>query len=174
MTTLHQASVPVFEQFLHTLSAQVDKLSAFAASRKIADADALGWRLYPDMLPLLAQFLIACDTAKNATARLAGADAPRFEDNEKTFEELKARIAKTLAYIRSVPAADVNAGAKRELLIPVGPDAKVRMSGADYFYHRGLPNFFFHVVTAHDILRHNGVEIGKRDFFGAVPSATPA
>jgi hypothetical protein len=174
MTTLHQASVPVFEQFLHTLSAQVDKASAFAESRKISDVDLLGWRLYPDMLPLVAQFLTACDTAKNATARLAGAEAPRFEDNEKTFDEVRARIAKTLAYIRGVPAADVDAGAKRELFIPTGPTTKVRMLGADYFYHRALPNFFFHVVTAHDILRHNGVEIGKRDFFGAVPGAHPA
>jgi uncharacterized protein len=171
--SLHTSTVPVFEQLLSALDVILDKAVAHAAARKIDPAVLLTTRLRPDMLPLVAQIQIACDNAKNITARLAGAQAPRFEDNEATFEEIKARIKKTLDYLRSVSAEDVNAGADREIVFPLGPN-KMKMRGVNYVFHFALPNFFFHLTTAYDILRYGGVEIGKRDYMGAVQGIGPA
>jgi hypothetical protein len=171
--SLHTSTVPVFEQLLAALDVILDKAAAYAAARKIDPPVLLASRLRPDMLPLVSQIQIACDNAKNITARLAGVQAPRFEDNEATLDELKARIQKTLQYIRSVSAAEIDAGADRDVVFPLGPN-KMKMKGADYAFHFALPNFFFHLTTAYDILRYGGVEIGKRDYMGAVQGISPA
>lgn len=168
---LFQATVPVFEQLLTSLSAIVDKAIAHAAARKIDPAVLVSARLYPDMLPFVRQTQIACDHAKHVAGRLSGGEAPRFEDNEASFEDIKARIAKTLDYIRTVSAAAIDAGADREITIPLG-GRTMKMKGADYVNHYALPNFYFHCTTAYDILRHNGLEIGKRDFIGAPRGAS--
>ena len=111
----------------------------------------------------------ACDQAKNGGARLSGIDPPRYEDSEKTIAELKARIAKTIAFVKTLDTKKIDASADREITFPLGPTNKGHMKGSDYLNHFVLPNFYFHVTTAYDLLRHCGVEIGKRDFFGAIP-----
>jgi uncharacterized protein len=168
---LYQATIPVFEQLLTALSAIVEKAIAHAAAHKIDPAVLVSARLYPDMLPFVRQTQIACDHAKHVAGRLSGDEAPRFGDNEASLEDIKARIAKTLDYIRTVSAAAIDAGADREITIPLG-DRIMKMKGADYVNHYALPNFYFHCTTAYDILRHNGVEIGKRDFIGAPRGAS--
>jgi hypothetical protein len=170
---LYQATVPVFVQTLNALDAIIDKAAAYAAERKVDPAVFLGSRLRPDMLPFVRQTQIVCDNAKNMTARLAGVEPPRFEDNEASFDEIKARIKKTLAYIATVDANAIESGADREIVFPLGPN-KMKMKGADYIFHFALPNFYFHLTTAYAILRHNGLEIGKRDFLGAVVGVSPA
>jgi len=170
---LYQATVPVFEQTLGALEAIIDKASAHAAAHKIDPAVLLACRLRPDMLPLVRQMQIVADNAKNMTARLAGVEAPRFEDNEASFEEIKARIKKTLDFIRGVSAEAIGAGENRQIVFPLGPN-KMKMNGPDYIFHFALPNFYFHLTTAYAILRHNGVELGKRDFLGAVAGIAPA
>jgi hypothetical protein len=171
--SLYQATVPVFVQSLEALSAIIDKAAAHAEARKIDAAVLLASRLRPDMLPFVHQTQIVCDGAKNMTGRLAGVEIPRFEDNEATFDDIKARIKKTLAFIGGVNARDVEAGENREIVFPLGPN-KMKMKGPDYIFHFALPNFYFHLTTAYGILRHNGVEIGKRDFLGAVVGISPA
>jgi hypothetical protein len=172
-TLLYQATVPVFLQCLGALDAIVDKAAAHAATHKIDPAVLLASRLRPDMLPFVRQTQIVCDGAKNMTARLAGAEPPKFDDNEASFADIQARIKKTLDYIGGVDSHDVEAGENREIVFPVGP-SKMRMKGADYIFHFALPNFYFHLTTAYGILRHNGVDIGKRDFLGAVAGISPA
>lgn len=170
---LYQATVPVFVQVLGALDAIVDKAAAHAAQRKIDPAVLIGCRLRPDMLPFVSQTQIVCDNAKNMTARLAGAQPPRFEDNEASFDDIKARIKKTLDYIATIEPGAIEAGADREIIFPLGPN-KMKMKGVDYILHFALPNFYFHFTTAYGILRHNGVDIGKRDFLGAVKGLSPA
>jgi hypothetical protein len=170
---LYQATVPVFEQTLNALDAILDKAVAYATAHKIEPSVLLASRLRPDMLAFVRQTQIVCDNAKNIAARLAGVEAPKFEDNEATFDEIKARIKKTLDFIRSVSASDIDAGADREIVFPIGPN-KMKMKGADYVFHFALPNFYFHLTTAYGILRYNGVDIGKRDFLGAVVGVSPA
>jgi hypothetical protein len=172
-TLLYQATISVFEQTLNALDAIVDKASAYAAAHKIDPAVLLAARLRPDMYSFVRQTQIVCDNAKNMTARLAGAEPPRFEDNEASFDEIKARIKKTLGYIRGVDSRDIDAGENREIVFPLGPN-KMKMKGSDYVFHFALPNFYFHLTTAYDILRHNGVDLGKRDFLGAVRGISPA
>ena len=172
-TLLYQATVPVFQQTLGALEAIIEKTVAHAAAHKIDSAVLLGCRLRPDMLPFVRQCQIVCDNAKNMAARLAGVEPPRFEDNEASFDDIKARIRKTLDYIATVNAEDIEAGADREIVFPVGPN-KMKMKGMDYIFHFALPNFYFHFTTAYGILRHNGVDIGKRDFLGAVVGISPA
>jgi len=111
----------------------------------------------------------ACDQAKNGGARLAGIDPPRYEDNEKTIAELKARIVKTVSFVKTLDAKKIDESADREITFPLGPENMGHMRGADYLNHFAVPNFYFHVTTAYDILRHCGVEIGKRDFLGTIP-----
>ena len=166
--SMSRASIPVFEIGLNALSANLDKAAAFAAAKKIDSAVLVSTRLAPDMFPLSRQIQIATDQAKNGSARLAGAEAPKYEDNETTIDQLKARIAKTLAYIKTLDARQIDGAADREINFPVGPN-KGQMKGDDYLNHFVLPNFYFHITTAYDILRHCGVEIGKRDFLGSIP-----
>ncbi len=166
--SMSRASLPVFEIGLNALSANLDKAAAFAAAKKVDPSVLVNMRLAPDMFPLSRQVQIATDQAKNGSARLAGVEAPKYEDNETTIDQLKARIAKTLAYIKSLDARQIDGAADREINFPVGPN-KGQMKGDDYLNHFVLPNFYFHITTAYDILRHCGVEVGKRDFLGAIP-----
>ena len=167
--SMSNASIPVFEIGLNALSALLDKAQAYSQARSIDPTVLLNTRLFPDMFALTRQVQSACDQAKNGAARLAGIDPPSFEDNEKTIAELKARVAKTIAFVKTLDAKKIDASADREITFPLGPNNKGHMKGADYLNHFALPNFYFHLTTAYDILRHCGVEIGKRDFLGAIP-----
>ena len=167
--SLSNASIPVFEINLNALSTLLDKAQAYAEAKKIDPAALLGTRLFPDMFALTRQVQVACDQAKNGAARLADIDPPRYEDTEKTIAELKARIAKTIAFVKTVDAKKIDESANREITFPLGPTNKGHMKGSDYLNHFVLPNFYFHLTTAYNILRHCGGEIGKRDFLGAIP-----
>jgi uncharacterized protein len=167
--SISQASLPVFEIGLNALSAVLEKAEAHAAAKKFDSSVLLNSRLYPDMFALVRQVQIAADQAKNGSARLAGVEAPRFEDNETTMEQLKARLAKTVAYIKTLDRKKIDASADREITFPLGPSNKGQMKGNDYLIHFVLPNFYFHITAAYAILRHSGVDIGKRDFLGAIP-----
>jgi uncharacterized protein len=167
--SMSQASLPVFEIGLTALSNVLDKAASFASAKKIEPSVLLQARLSPDMFALTRQVQIACDLAKNGSARLAGVEAPRFEDNEATIDQLKARIAKTLAYVKTVDGKAIDNGTAREITFPLGPVNKGHMKGDDYLTHFVLPNFYFHCTAAYAILRHCGVEIGKQDFLGGIP-----
>jgi uncharacterized protein len=166
--SMFNASVPVFEIGLNALSALLDKAQAYAEAKSIDAAVLLDTRLFPDMFTFTRQVQSACDQAKNGSARLTGIDPPTYEDNEKTLADLKARIAKTLAFVKTLDAKKIDGSADREITFPLGRN-KGQMKGADYLNHFVVPNFYFHLTTAYDILRHCGVEIGKRDFIGAIP-----
>lgn len=163
------AAIPSFEIGLNALSAILDKAQAYAGAKRFDPAVLLDSRLFPDMFPLVRQVQIACDLAKIGGARLAGIEHPKHEDNEKTVAELKERIAKTLAFVRTLDGAKIDGAADREITFPLGPEHKGHMRGADYLNHFVLPNFYFHLTTAYAILRHNGLEIGKSDFLAGIP-----
>jgi hypothetical protein len=167
--SMSQASLPTFEIGLNALSAILDKAAAFAAAKSIDDATLLQSRLAPDMFPLVRQLQTAADLAKNGSARLAGVEAPRYEDDETTIDQLKARIVKTLDYLKTLDSKEIDASTDREITFPLGRTEKGHMKGDDYLNHFLLPNFYFHLTAAYAILRHFGVEIGKRDFLGAIP-----
>ena len=165
--SMYQASAPRFAHTLKNLSAILDKAEAYAEAKKIDPAVPGSLRLIADMFPLARQVQIACDTAKGAVARLAGLDIPKHEDTEKTIPELKARIAKTLAFIESVGAAKIDGSEEREVVLKMrGQD--VKLAGLHYLLAQAWPNFYFHVTTAYNILRANGVELGKRDYIGNI------
>ena len=165
--SMHQASAPRFANALRNLSAILDKTHAWAEAKKIDPAVPGGLRLIADMFPLSRQVQIACDTAKGAVARLAGVEIPQHPDVEQTIPELKARIAKTLDFIGSVPAAKIEGSDEREVTLKMrGQDMK--FNGLAYLLGHAIPNFYFHVTTAYNILRANGVDIGKRDFIGEI------
>jgi hypothetical protein len=151
---------------LTALDKILDKAAAWAEARKIDPAVLLGSRLAPDMFPLSRQIQIACDFAKSPIARLAGIEVPKFEDVETTFPEFKARIAKTLEFVRSVPAEKLAGAEARTIEWKAGPN-EMKMPGAQYFGAYVIPNFYFHLSMAYAILRHNGMDLGKRDFLGA-------
>lgn len=167
--SLHQSSVGVFQATLTAFLGVLAKAAEHAAQAKFDPSVYATLRLRPNMLAFPRQIMIACDHAKNGSARLAGVEAPRFEDTETTLDELKARIEKTLAYIGSIDKAALEAGAEREIVFPIGPTMKAKMKGADYLLHYCLPNYYFHLTTAYDLLRYAGVDIGKRDFLGNPP-----
>ena len=167
--SISNASLPVFEVGLNALSGVLDKTTSFAASKKVDESVLVGWRLAPDMLALARQVQIASDMAKNGAARLGGVEPPRFEDAETTIQQLKERIEKTLAFVKTVDRTAIDASADREIAFPLGPTNKGQMRGVDYLNHFVLPNFYFHLTAAYAILRHCGVELGKRDFLGAIP-----
>lgn len=162
--SMSSVSLPVFEHMLGNLSHILDKAQAHAEAKKFEPGVLLQSRLAPDMLPLARQVQIACDAAKNGVARLSGVEAPKFDDTESTLAELKERIGKTLAYLATVPAAQLDDSAEKDITFPVGKDKTRTMKGEAYLKHWMLPNFFFHVTTAYAILRHNGVELGKPDY----------
>ena len=163
--TMYQASAPRFVNVLNNLAGILDKAQAHAEARKIDPLVLTASRLYPDMFALCRQVQIACDTAKGAVARLAGVEVPKYEDSEQTFAELKARIAKTIAFIETLKPAQVDGSEERDIALKLGP-REVQWKGMQYLLGFALPNFYFHVTTAYGILRHNGVELAKRDFIG--------
>jgi len=163
--SMYQASAPRMVNILKNLSAILDKAQTHVDAKKIEPAVLTHFRLYPDMLPMKRQVQIACDTAKGALARLAGVEVPKHEDTEETFAELKARIAKTVAFIETIKPAQIDGSEEKNIHLKLGT-REVDWKGMQYLLGQALPNFYFHVVTAYDILRHNGVEIGKRDYIG--------
>lgn len=164
--SMYAASVPLLQQLLRSLDAILGKAAAHAREKNIDPVVLLQARLYPDMLPLTKQVQIASDNAKGIAARLAGIDIPSFADTEQTFEELHARIAKTLDFLDTVKPDQVNGSEDREVVVYKGAPYEMQLQGQNYLVHFGLPNFLFHVTTAYAILRHNGVELGKADFIG--------
>jgi hypothetical protein len=163
--SMYQASVPRFVNILGNLSAILDKAQAHVDAKKLDPVALTSYRLFPDMLPMTKQVQIACDTAKGVVARLSAMEIPAYEDNEKTLAELKARIAKTVAFIQTVTPAQIDGSEDREIVIKRG-DKETRYKGMQFLLGHALPNFYFHVTTAYNILRRNGVEIGKRDYLG--------
>jgi hypothetical protein len=162
---MYQASVPVCTRMLNNLAAILEKAAAHAEARKIDPAVLINDRLYPDMLPMGRQVLIASDTAKGGAARLAGVEPPKYEDNEKTFAELIERLRKTVAYLETFKPEQIDGSEKRMITVKVRDDT-LTLAGLPYLLHRVLPNLYFHVSIAYAILRHNGVEIGKKDYLG--------
>jgi len=164
--SMYQASAPRFVSILNNLAALLDKAQAHCEVRKIDPLVLTSYRLYPDMLPFTRQVTIACDNAKGAVARLAGVEIPKHDDVEKTFEELKARIAKTVAFIQSIRPAQIDGSEDKDIVLKLRA-REVPYKGMQYLLGFALPNFHFHVVTAYVILRHNGVEVGKSDYIGS-------
>jgi uncharacterized protein len=166
--SMYQASVPVFVQMLGALAKVLDKAEAHATAKKIDPAVLLASRLAPDMFPLTRQVQLACDFAKGATARLADVEVPSWGDDEKTFGELKERTKKTLDFVQGFKPAQIDGSEEREIVLKMarGP---MTFNGQTYLLHFLLPNLYFHMTAAYAILRHNGVELGKRDFIGQVP-----
>ncbi len=166
--SMYQASVPGFVQILKAFSAIIDKTEAHCTAKKIDPAVIMQSRLFPDMFPFARQILIACDFAKGGSARLAGVDVPSWDDNEKTFAELKARIKKTIDFVESLKPAQIDGSEGRTIELKIAGNP-VKIAGQPYLVNFVLPNFYFHATTAYAILRANGVVLGKGDFVGAVP-----
>jgi hypothetical protein len=165
--SMYSASVPILVRALGSLQSWFEKAEAHAQAKKFDTQVLLAARLAPDMLPFTKQVQIACDSAKFGVARLSGVEAPKFDDNEASLADLRGRIAKTLDYIRSVPAARIDGTEDKDVVVP-RRDGSMTLKGEFYLKHYVLPNVFFHVTTAYALLRHNGVEIGKGDFLGAL------
>ncbi len=165
--SIYSASVPVFKQMLTALSEVLRKAETHAAEKNIDPNALLQARLFPDMFPLVRQVQIAADFSKGVTSRLAGVEVPSWADTEVTFADLQALIAKALAYIGALDATQFEGAENKEIVLRPGTPKEKKLIGSAYLQHYGLPQFFFHVTTAYAILRHNGVEIGKRDYMGA-------
>jgi uncharacterized protein len=163
--SLYDASVPVVTQMLNALSDLLDKGEAYAKAKNFDVSNLLSARLAPDMFNLTRQVQIACDNAKGGIARIAGVEIPKHEDNEVSIADLKARIAKTVAFISSIPRASIDGQEARDIVIPMRTSS-LQMKGQQYLLAWVLPNFFFHVTTAYNLLRHNGVDVGKGHFLG--------
>jgi len=166
--SMHQALVPPFVQMLDSLSAVLAKGAAFAEARKIEPAALLQARLAPDMFPLVRQVQAATDAAKSAAARLAGVDVPSWPDTETTFPEVEARAKRAIDYLKSFAPNRIDGSEERPISVKAG-SRELHFKGQGYLFGWAYPNFLFHVTTAYAILRHNGLEVGKRDFLGAVP-----
>ncbi|WP_158903737.1 DUF1993 family protein [Burkholderia sp. L27(2015)] len=164
--SMYRASIPVLVRMLNNLSAILEKGSTHAAAGSIDPAELVGARLAPDMLTLAGQIQRASDSAKGVAARLAGIENPSFADDETTFADLQERIAKTRRFLESVNAEQIDGSAARPIELNLG--TKVTLRGDDYLLNFALPNFYFHVTTAYDILRHSGVPVGKMDYLGKV------
>lgn len=165
--SLYAASVPVFQQMLNALSDVLKKAEAHASAKNIDQSAFLQARLYPDMFPLVRQVQIAVDFAKGVSARLAEVELPKYDDTETTFAELQALIAKVLAFIGEIKPEQIDGKEGIEIVTRLGTPKEKRFSGQAYLLTYGLPQFFFHVTTTYALLRHNGVEVGKRDYMGA-------
>ena len=163
--SMYQASAPRFVNILKNLSTMLDKAQAHAEAKKIDPAALTTYRLFPDMFPLTRQVQIACDSAKGAVARLAGVEIPKHEDVEQTLVDLKARIAKTIAFIETIKPAQLDGTEDKEIVLKLG-GKETAFKGMQFLLGHAVPNFYFHVTTVYNILRHNGVEIGKKDFIG--------
>lgn len=164
---IYTSSIPVFKQMLGGLSAVLAKAEAHANAKKIDPQALLQSRLYPDMFTLLRQVQVACDFAKSVSARLAGVEVPKNDDDEQSFADLQTRIAGVLAFIEGLDVAQFDAAATREVVSQAGTPKEKRFTGQSYLLNYGLPHFFFHTTTAYSILRHNGVEVGKKDYVGS-------
>jgi uncharacterized protein len=164
--SIQAITVDTFAHSLTCLSAVLEKGLAHATARKFDPSVLVNARLAPDMFPLSRQVQLSCDLAKNSVARLAALEPPRFEDNEKTIEELRARIARTVDYMKGIPASALEGSEDRDLRVPAGPDKFLDFKGLEFVQRWAIPNVFFHITTAYAILRHNGVDIGKRDYLG--------
>ena len=165
--SLYDASIPVFKQMLTALSDVLNKAEAHASAKNIEPNALLQARLYPDMFPLVRQVQIAVDFAKGVSSRLAELEVPKYDDTETTFAELQALIAKVLGYIAEIKPEQVNGNEGIEIITRQGTPKEKRFTGQAYLLSYGLPQFFFHVTTAYALLRHSGVEVGKRDYMGA-------
>lgn len=163
--SMYSSSVPVLVHFLNNLSAILDKGEAFAKEKEIDQLVLTAARLAPDMFPLSRQVQIASDVAKGCGARLSGTEAPSYEDTEITFVELQARIKKTISFLEGIPADSIEGTEDKEIKFKAGP-YELEFTGAEYLHRFVLPNLFFHITTAYNILRHNGVAVGKMDFLG--------
>jgi uncharacterized protein len=166
--SMYDISVAVFSRTLQNLSGILDKAIAYAAAKKIDGKVLVEARLFPDMFPLASQVRIACDFAKGCSARLAGVEAPKHEDNESTLEELQARIAKTLDFLGTIKPQQLQGSDERTITHEMRVQT-LKMPGLQYLVGFALPNFYFHATTAYALLRHNGLELGKRDFVGPPP-----
>lgn len=164
--SMHSASVPIFVRMFGNALTWLDKAQAHAEARKFDSVNYLGLRLAPDMLPLSKQIQIASDGAKGCVARLAGAEIPKWDDSETTLDDLRARIRKTMEYVQSVPASMIDGSEGREIVLPMRQGDPLRFDGESYLKHFALPNVFFHLTTTYALLRHAGVELGKRDYLG--------
>ncbi len=164
--SMHSASAPVFIRMFSNLQVWLDKAQAHAEARKFEPNNFLGLRLAPDMLPLNRQIQIASDAAKGCMSRLAGVEVPKWDDNEATLADLRARAQKTLDHVNSFSAAQIDGSEGREIKIPTRSGEPLVFSGENYLKHYAMPNFYFHTTTAYALLRHGGVEIGKSDFLG--------
>ena len=165
--SMYSASVPVFKQMLLALADVLAKAEAHAKANNIDAETLLQARLAPDMFPLVRQVQIACDFAKSVPARLAGVEVPSYEDSEQNFAELQTRISNTLAVVDSFSAAQIDGSEELEVVLRAGTPKEKKLNGQTYLLSYGLPQFFFHITTSYALLRHNGVEIGKRDYMGA-------
>ncbi len=165
--SMYQASIPVFKLSLTNLDLILQKAAQHAETRKYDPQALLQARLFPDMFTFTRQVQICCDFAKGAAARLSGKELPSWEDNEKSFDDLRARVARTLEFISQTSPAEIDGSEEREIQVGAG-ERQMKFKGQPYLLHFVLPNFYFHLTTAYDILRHNGVELGKRDFVGQV------
>ena len=163
---IYTASIPVFKQMLGGLSGVLAKADAHVAAKKIDPNALLQARLFPDMFTLLRQVQVATDFAKSVSARLAGVDVPKLDDNEQTFADLQARITTVLTFIEGLDVALFDEAATREIVTQAGTPKEKRFTGTSYIFNYALPHFFFHTTTAYAILRHNGVEVGKKDYIG--------
>lgn len=164
--SFHDAVVPAYLQMLNSLTGLLTKAEAHCAAKKIDPGVLLGSRLFPDMLPLSKQIQLVSDFAAKGCARLTHSEVPSMPDTEKTFEELKQRLAKTIDYVKSYKPEQFDGADTKDVTFPAGPDRTMTLKGQQFFSAVSLPNFYFHTTTAHGIMRHNGVEIGKRDFLG--------
>ena len=164
--SMYKASVPIFVQFLASLSASLDKASAYAETKKVEPSVLLNMRLAPDMFPLVRQVRAATDHAINGCGRLAGAQLPTFSNAETTIGELKERIGKTIEFLKSLKPGDIDGSEEKEIKFTLPSGATREFTGQSLLLNNSLPNFYFHCTTAYDILRHCGVELGKRDFMG--------
>jgi uncharacterized protein len=164
---MYTASIPVFTQMLGGLKTVLAKAAAHAAAKNIDPNALLQARLYPDMFPLARQVQVACDFAKGPAARLAGVEVPAMADTETTFAQLETRIDAVLAFMATLNDAQFEQAATREIVTQAGTPKEKRFTGSSYLFNYGLPHFFFHTVTAYDILRHNGVEVGKKNYIGS-------
>jgi hypothetical protein len=165
--SLHSVSVPAFVRGFNNMLTWLDKAEKHAEARKFETQAYLSLKLAPDMLPFTRQIQIASDGAKGCVARLAGLEVPAWEDNEASFDDLRARIRKTVDYVQSVPAAQIDAGSGREIVLPRRTGEPLRLSAENFVLQYVLPNFYFHTTTTYALLRQAGVDIGKRDYLGA-------
>jgi hypothetical protein len=166
--SFYSASVPVFKQFLISLKDLLAKAEKFSQQKELDDAVLLQSRLYPDMFPLVRQVQIAADFAKSVSARLAGVDVPSYEDSEQTFAQLQQRLDKTLSFLDTLTAEQFADAADKEIVLRPGTPKEKRFTGTQYLAQYGLPQFYFHVTTSYALLRHNGVEVGKKDYMGQI------